>query len=64
MNEVGTMKDTAGQLPIMFWVPASLKLDAGAIARDREMSLAAYIRSLMLADASRRQSQREDRPAA
>jgi hypothetical protein len=46
-------------LPIMLWVPASLKLEADAAARDREMSMAAYIRSLMLADASRRQSQRE-----
>jgi hypothetical protein len=53
------MKATEGQLPIMLWVPASLKLEAGAAARDREMSMAAYIRSLMLADASRRQSQRE-----
>lgn len=48
-----------GRLPIMLWVPASLKLEADAAARDREMSMAAYIRSLMLADASRRQSQRE-----
>jgi hypothetical protein len=53
------MKATEGQLPITFWVPASLKLDTADAARDREMSMAAYIRSLMLADASRRQSQRE-----
>jgi hypothetical protein len=48
-----------GQLPVMLWVPASLKLEADAAARDREMSMAAYIRGLMLADLSRRQSQRE-----
>ena len=50
---------TEGRLPILVWVPVSLKLDVNAAARDREMSMAAYIRSLMLADASRRQSQRE-----
>ena len=50
---------TEGRLPIMLWVPASLKLEADEIARDREMSMTAYIRSLMLADVSRRQSQRE-----
>jgi hypothetical protein len=50
---------TEGRLPIMLWVPASLKLEVDEIARDREMSMTAYIRSLMLADVSRRQSQRE-----
>jgi hypothetical protein len=50
---------TQGKLPILVWVPVNLKLAADAAARDREMSTAAYIRSLLLADASRRQSQRE-----
>jgi hypothetical protein len=53
--------DEEGRLPIMFWVPASLKVEMADAARDREMSLAGYLRGLMLADAGRRRSQREAR---
>jgi hypothetical protein len=51
---------TEGQLPITFWAPASLKLAADAVAKDRELSMAQYLRQLMHADIARRQSQRED----
>jgi hypothetical protein len=51
---------TEGQLPVTFWVPASLKLAADAVARDRELSMAQYLRGLMHADVSRRQSQVAD----
>jgi hypothetical protein len=53
------MKATEGQLPITFWAPASLKLAADAAAKDRELSMAQYLRQLMHADIARRQSQRE-----
>lgn len=51
-----------GQASITFWAPVSLKAAADAAARDREMSMAQYLRSLM-AEASRR-DRRQDAASA
>jgi hypothetical protein len=58
------MKVEEGRSPVTFWCPVSLKAAADAVAKDRELSMAQYLRQLMHADIARRQSQREDRPGA
>jgi hypothetical protein len=57
------MKDAEGRLPVTVWIPASLLHAADEVARDRELSRAAYWRLLLHADVARRQSQQGEAAA-